>query len=374
MDNLNWPAFGYIVYDGITVFHLLVTLAIASAVFALLELAKKIFLTRFSGLSRTRAGEIYNLAKELVEKTHYSVLLVLSIYAASFSLALPRNAELIVKTAAMMTFLVQAGIWGNHAITFWLENYKKKKLREDAVSVTMVTALAFFVRVIVWAVMVLIALDHFGVNITALVAGLGVGGVAVALAVQNILKDVFASLSIVLDKPFVIGDFIVVDNYMGTIEDIGLKTTRIRSLTGEQLVFPNSNLLESRIKNFRDQRERRVVFSIGVVYETSLEQIRAIPGMIRGIIESQENTRFDRSHFNAFGDSALGFETVYWITVSDYNIFMDTQQRIYLEILDRFEKEKIQFAYPTRTLFFKTEEMQDLPGPSGKRNINAGQD
>lgn len=374
MDNLNWPAFGYIVYDGITVFHLLVTLAIASAVFALLELAKKIFLTRFSGLSRTRAGEIYNLAKELVEKTHYSVLLVLSIYAASFSLALPRNAELIVKTAAMMTFLVQAGIWGNHAITFWLENYKKKKLREDAVSVTMVTALAFFVRVIVWAVMVLIALDHFGVNITALVAGLGVGGVAVALAVQNILKDVFASLSIVLDKPFVIGDFIVVDNYMGTVEDIGLKTTRIRSLTGEQLVFPNSNLLESRIKNFRDQRERRVVFSIGIVYETSLEQIRAIPGMIRGIIESQENTRFDRSHFNAFGDSALGFETVYWITVSDYNIFMDTQQRIYLEILDRFEKEGIQFAYPTRTLFFKTEEMQDLPGPSGKRNINAGQD
>jgi len=374
MDNLNWPAFGYIVYDGITVFHLLVTLAIASAVFALLELAKKIFLTRFSGLSRTRAGEIYNLAKELVEKTHYSVLLVLSIYAASFSLALPRNAELIVKTAAMMTFLVQAGIWGNHSITFWLENYKKKKLREDAVSVTMVTALAFFVRVIVWAVMVLIALDHFGVNITALVAGLGVGGVAVALAVQNILKDVFASLSIVLDKPFVIGDFIVVDNYMGTVEDIGLKTTRIRSLTGEQLVFPNSNLLESRIKNFRDQRERRVVFSIGIVYETSLEQIRAIPGMIRGIIESQENTRFDRSHFNAFGDSALGFETVYWITVSDYNIFMDTQQRIYLEILDRFEKEGIQFAYPTRTLFFKTEEMQDLPGPSGKRNINAGRD
>lgn len=374
MDNLSWPAFGYIVYDGITVFHLLVTLAIASAVFALLELAKKIFLTRFSGLSRTKAGEIYNLAKELVEKTHYSVLLVLSIYAASFSLALPRNAELIVKTAAMMTFLVQAGIWGNHAITFWLENYKKKKLREDAVSVTMVTALAFFVRVIVWAVMVLIALDHFGVNITALVAGLGVGGVAVALAVQNILKDVFASLSIVLDKPFVIGDFIVVDNYMGTVEDIGLKTTRIRSLTGEQLVFPNSNLLESRIKNFRDQRERRVVFSIGIVYETSLEQIRAIPGMIRGIIESQENTRFDRSHFNAFGDSALGFETVYWITVSDYNIFMDTQQRIYLEILDRFEKEGIQFAYPTRTLFFKTEEMQDLPGPSGKRNINAGRD
>jgi len=373
MDIIYRPAFSNVLYDGITIFHLLVSLVIAAVVFAVLELAKKLFLTRFSGLSKTRAGEIYNLTKELIEKTHYSVLLILSLYIASFSLALPRNAELIVRTAALMTFLVQAGIWGNHAITFSLENYKKKKLKEDAVSVTMVSALAFFVRVIVWAVMVLIALDHFGVNITALVAGLGVGGVAVALAVQNILKDVFASLSIVLDKPFVIGDFIVVDNYMGTIEDIGLKTTRIRSLTGEQLIFPNSNLLESRIKNFRDQRESRIVFSIGVVYQTPQEQVRAIPGMIRDIIERQENTRFERSHFNTFGDSALGFETVYWMTVSDYNIFMDTQQRIYLEILDRFEKEGIQFAYPTRTLFFKKEEMQDLIGPSGKRNVNSGQ-
>lgn len=355
MDILYWPAFSKIIYDGITIFHLIVTLTIAAAIFFALELAKKIFLTRFSGLSQTRAGEIYNLAKELIEKTHYSVLLVLSLYAASFSLVLPANAVLVVKTVALVTFLVQAGIWGNHAITFWLENYKKKKLKEDAVGVTMVSALAFFVRVIVWAVMVLIALDHFGVNITALVAGLGVGGVAVALAVQNILKDVFASLSIVLDKPFVIGDFIIVDNYMGTIEDIGLKTTRIRSLTGEQLIFPNSNLLESRIKNLRDQKERRAVFTVGIVYETPQEQVRAIPGMIREIIEAQESTRFERSHLNQFGDSALGFETVYWMTVSDYQVFMDTQQKIYLEILARFEKEGIQFAYPTRTLYCKKE-------------------
>jgi small-conductance mechanosensitive channel len=373
MDIFSWPDSGKTVFDGITVFRLIVTLAIAAAVFAFLELAKKIFLTRFSGLSRTRAGEIYNLTKELIERTHVAVLLIISLYAASFNLALPRNAELIIKTAAILTFLAQAGIWGNHAITFWLEKYKAKKLREDAVSVTMVTALAFVVRIIVWAVVVLIALDRFGVNITALVAGLGVGGIAVALAVQNILKDVFASLTIVLDKPFVIGDFIIVDNFMGTIEDIGLKTTRVRSLTGEQLIFPNSSLLESRIKNLHDQKERRIVFSIGVVYQTPLEQIRAIPGMIRGIIESRENTRFDRSHFNAFGDSVLGFETVYWITVSDYNVFMDTQQQIYLEILERFEKEGIQFAYPTRTLFIKTEELQDLPGLSGKRSDNAGQ-
>ncbi len=360
MDIFYWSVYGNTVFDGITVFRLIVTFAIAIAVFAVLEIVKKLFLTHFAGLSKTRAGEIYNLTKELIERTHISVLIILSFYAASFNLALPRNAELIVKTVALLTFLIQAGIWGNHAITYWLDNYKKKRLKEDAVSVTMIAALAFFVRVIVWAVIVLIALDHFGVNITALVAGLGVGGIAVALAVQNILKDVFASLTIVLDKPFVIGDFIVVDNYMGTIEDIGLKTTRIRSLTGELLVFPNSNLLESRIKNFRDQRERRVEFSIGVVYQTPQGKLGAIPGIIRSIIERQENTRFERSHFKAFGDSALNFETVYWMTLPDYNIFMDTQQRIYLEILDRFEKEAIQFAYSGHYLLNLPEVIRSL--------------
>lgn len=358
MDIPFWPGYGYTVFDGITVFRLLITVAIALAIFAVLEIIKKLLLKNMSGLSETRAGEIYKIAQELIERTRSWVLLVLSFYAASFNLALPHNAWLIVKTIALITFLIQAGIWGNHAITFWLENYKKKKLREDAVSVTMISALAFFVRVIVWTVMVLIALDHFGVNVTALVAGLGVGGIAVALAVQNILKDVFASLSIVLDKPFVIGDFIVVDNYMGTIEDIGLKTTRIRSLTGEQLIFPNSNLLESRIKNFRDQRERRVAFSIGIVYQTTQEQVRAIPGIIKDIIEAQENTRFERSHLNAFGDSALGFETVYWMTISDYNVFMDTQQVIFQEILKRFEQEGIEFAYPTRMLVFENTKVQ----------------
>lgn len=358
MEFFQWPSSGANVYNGITIFSIIITVAIALAIFAVLGLAKKLLLKYMSGLSVTRAGEIYILAKELIERTKPWVLLVLSFYAASFHLVLPPNAFLIVKTAALITFIIQAGIWGNHVITFWLDNYKKKKLREDAVSVTMLSALAFFFRVLVWAALVLIALSHFGVDITALVAGLGVGGIAIALAVQNILKDVFASLSIILDKPFVIGDFIIVDNLMGTIEDIGLKTTRVRSLTGEKLIFPNSNLLESRIKNYRDMRERRVLFSIGVVYQTPAQKVRAIPGIIKEIVETNENARFERSHFNSFGDSALGFETVYWITSPDYNAFMDTQQKIFLGIMERFEKEGIEFAYPTRTLFLKNEEMQ----------------
>lgn len=350
-------------FYGNSLSRILTALAVALVALLALEIAKKLVARHAAALSVKRAGGIYDLAAELLAKTRFFILVLLSLYAGSLVLAFPPKADIVVTAVAILAFLLQAAIWGNHAITFWLEDYRVKRLKEDAVGVTMVTTLAFLVRVVMWAVIVLIVLDRFGVNITALVAGLGIGGIAVALAVQNILKDLFASLSIVLDKPFVIGDFITVDGFMGTIEDIGLKTTRVRSLGGEKLIFPNSNLLESRIRNYRDMRERRVLFSIGVVYQTPPDKVRAIPGLIRELIGKQENTRFERCHFNSFGDSSLGFETVYWMTVPDYNIFMDTQQAIYLELLERFEHEGIEFAYPTRTLF-----IEPLEANSGKQN------
>ncbi|MGE3526922.1 MAG: mechanosensitive ion channel family protein, partial [Gemmatimonadales bacterium] len=186
-------------------------------------------------------------------------------------------------------------------------------------------------------------------------AGLGVGGVAVALALQKILGDLFASLAIVLDKPFVLGDFIIVDDYLGSIENIGLKTTRVRSLSGEQLVFSNSDLLGSRIRNYGRMFERRVVFSIGVIYQTTKEQLQAIPGIIRTAIEAQDKTRFDRSHFQKYGDFSLDFETVYYVKSPDYNIYMDIQQAINLQIFEEFGKRGIEFAYPTQTLFVSRE-------------------
>lgn len=340
-------------FYGNTYHSILVALVIALAVLGALELAKKLAARHVSAMAEGRGGGVYALVVELLQKTRFSVLVVLSLFAGTLNLSFPRKTEFLLNAAALITFLVQTAVWGNAAITFWLENYRTRKLKEDAISVTMVAAMAFFVRVLLWALIVLIVLDYFGINITALVAGLGVGGIAVALAVQNILKDLFSSLSIVLDKPFVIGDAIAVDNFTGTIEDIGMKTTRVRSISGEKLIFPNSSLLESRIRNYRDQRERRVVFSIGVVYQTPPEKVKAIPGIIKEIIEKRENTRFERSHFNSFGDSSLGFETVYWVTVPDFTIHMDIQQEIYLALLDRFEQEGIEFAYPTRTLVFQ---------------------
>jgi small-conductance mechanosensitive channel len=168
---------------------------------------------------------------------------------------------------------------------------------------------------------------------------------------QNVLGDLFASLSIVLDKPFVLGDFLIVDEHLGNVEHIGLKTTRVRSLWGEQLIFSNSDLLNSRIRNLGRMQERRTVFALGVTYQTPREKLTRIPGILREAVEAQEKTRFDRSHFKAYGDFSLNFETVYYVTVADYNAYMDVQQAINLRIHERFEEEGIEFAYPTQTLF-----------------------
>jgi len=195
-------------------------------------------------------------------------------------------------------------------------------------------------------VVLLLALDTLGIDITALVAGLGVGGIAVALAVQKVLGDLFASLSIVLDKPFAVGDFLIIDQHMGSVEYVGLKTTRLRSLSGEQLVFSNSDLLGSRIRNYGRMYERRVVFNIGVTYQTPRDKLVMIPQILRAAIEAQKRTRFDRAHFKEFGDFALNFESVYYVVGPDYNTYMDIQQAINL-FIQKVSKRK-ELSLPTR--------------------------
>ncbi len=211
--------------------------------------------------------------------------------------------------------------------------------------------LSFFAKVLIWALAFLLLLDNLGFDVTTLVAGLGVGGIAIALAVQNILGDLFCSLSILLDKPFEVGDFIVVDPIKGTVEKIGLKSTRIRAISGEQIVVSNSDLIQSQVHNFKRMLERRIVFQIGVTYQTSSENLKKIPGMLREAVEQSKNVRFDRAHFFSFGDSALQFEVVYFVLSSDYSIFMDIQQEIYFTVFEKFNELGIDFAYPTQTLF-----------------------
>lgn len=283
-------------------------------------------------------------------------LFLTSVFLGSVVLEIEGKTDTYIDVGYVLIILVQTAIWGNAVITFFVDEYKTKKFESDGSSVTTYSAIAFAIRLLLFSALLLLALDNLGFNVTTLVAGLGVGGIAIALAVQNILGDLFASLSIVLDKPFVLGDFIIVDNFLGVVEKIGLKTTRIRSLSGEQLVFSNNDLLSSRIRNFKRMEERRIAFSIGVTYQTTAEQLEKIPEIIRAIIENGERTRFDRSHFKEYGTFSLNFESVYYIDDPDYNLYMDIQQDINMKIFRAFEKENIEFAYPTQTLFVNNQE------------------
>ena len=297
--------------------------------------------------SQARWGE---LLAETVRATSLLLLLPVALHAGASALDLPARLERLVQLAAVVGLLLQAGVWANRWLTRWLGQRLELSREREPKEATALGLLGFSARIAVWSLVVLLSLEQLGFDITALIAGLGIGGVAVALAVQNVLGDLFASLSIVLDKPFEVGDFIVVDGLRGTIERVGIKSTRVRSLDGELLVFSNADLLKSRIRNFQRMRERRVQFTIGVVYQTPLATLRAIPGILREIIERGEKTRFERAHFKEYGESALVFEIVYHVLDRDYNIYMDVQQAINLALFERFAREGVEFAYPTRTV------------------------
>jgi small-conductance mechanosensitive channel len=196
----------------------------------------------------------------------------------------------------------------------------------------------------------------FKIDLTNVIFGLGVGGIAIALAIQSTLSDVFSAFSIYFDRPFEIGDFIVVGEHSGTVKSIGIKSTRIQALSGEEITLSNQELTSARIRNFKRMHERRVVFGFGILYETSPETVERIPTMVRTIIESIDNTRFDRAHFKSFGDSSLDFEVVYYVLDSDYGVYMDIQQRINVALMKTFADERIGFAYPTRTVYMASSE------------------
>lgn len=330
----------------------LVAIGLVLVLWALFRIIKGIVRRRANTLAE-RSKSIAPWAQAVADvatATKLWFLFGLAFYLSSLILALPDRALSVLQSLTAIVLIVQAAIWGTKLIEFAITRYSKQNRVEDAASVTTMSALAFLGKLATWSVALLLVLDNLGVDVTALIAGLGVGGIAVALAAQNVLGDLFASLSIVMDKPFVLGDFIIVGDLMGTVENIGMKTTRLRSISGEQLVFPNSDLLGSRIRNFKRMQERRVVFGIGVTYQTALAKVQEIPELIKQAITSQEQIRFDRAHFKAFGDSALTFEAVYYVTTPDYAIYMDIQQQINFTLLEQFESQGIGFAYPTQTV------------------------
>lgn len=335
---------------GITVEAWVILLALWAGMTIGFVLLRTLLAKKLQALARRTKTVVDDVAASLVRKTKFYFLLALALYLAVSIAPLTEGMANYIARIAFLVLLIQVISWGNQLISDWIARYKERRLEEDAAAVTSMQAVGFLVRLLLYASVVLIALDNFGIDVTALIAGLGIGGIAVALALQNILSDLFASLSIVLDKPFVVGDFLVMDEYVGTVENIGLKTTRVRSLSGEQIIVSNSDLLKSRIRNFKRMFERRIVFSFGVVYATPHEKLARIPEIVREAIESQDQVRFDRAHFKAYGDFSLNFEVVYHVLLPDYNVYMDIQQAINLEIFKRFDEEDIEFAFPTQTV------------------------
>lgn len=324
-------------------------------VFFLLISVRRLLAKYLKIISERTQTDLDDLAVEIVNRTWKINMFAIALMVGSLLLSLPPKVEFLLGGLASVALFMQLGLWGNGIIVFIINRKGAIAESDESISMAAYSAISWIAKAVLWSLVALLALNNLGIEVTALVAGLGISGIAVALAVQNILGDLFASLSIVLDRPFVVGDFVIVGDLMGVVQHVGIKTTRLKSISGEQIVFSNTDLLNSRIRNFRRMQERRVLFVLGVTYQTEIAKVEAIPGMIRKIIEGIERTRFDRAHFKGFGESTLDFEVVYYIMDRDYAIFRDIQQDINLQIMRKFEEEGIEFAYPTQTLYIEKE-------------------
>ena len=348
-----------IIFLGNSLLLWVLALLIFIGVFLILQAISKLIGVRIR--SAQKKGKTLNRSTFLiiVHQTKTIFILVLSLYIASSLLTLSDKVTLYIKTAFIIVFWIQVGIWASQVLAHVIS---QKNLSDGGSGdVTKMNALKTVLRVALWSIILLLVVDNIpGVEITALLTSLGIGGIAIGLAVQNILSDLFASLSISLDKPFAIGDFIQVDNYSGNVEKIGLKSTRLRSISGEQLVFSNSDLLNSRIQNFKQLERRRVVIILGVLYQTPSNLLKDIPSLVTQIFSNLEGVSLDRIHLSDFGDSSINFELVYWVESSEYYTHMEIKQKVLLDIFDAFVKEGIDFAYPTQSIFLENYKPLDL--------------
>ncbi len=342
---------------GIPVIQWAVFLAVTVALFLAARLAVTFARLRLRARHEQTSGRLDDYLLRLLEQTSTFGLLALAAFAATWFADLRAGAptgagsvERTIRLIALVVLFLQAGRWGTSLIDVALRQAFRYANFSQTAADTAFGVVKFFALSALWITVAILVLDAFEIPVAPLIAGLGVGGIAVGFALQKILGDIFCSVAIVLDRPFEVGDFIISGDYMGTVEHIGVKTTRVRSLGGEQISFPNSDLVNSRVRNYKRMDERRVVFSFGVLYSTTSDQLVQIPEIVHSIIASIESTRFDRAHFASFGDSALNFEVVYYVLSPDFNLYMDIQQRINLALVARLGELGVGFAFPTRTL------------------------
>jgi small-conductance mechanosensitive channel len=333
---------------------------VAVAVWSVLWIVRRLVASRYKKYTAAGHRKPVRLLAYLVGNTKQFFLFAIALAAAQACLTLPDKIQHLVANLVTILFLLQTGLWAGRAVRFYLRTKEQERGEEQRFAGSL-NIINFVARILIWSLILLVALDNLGVNITALLAGLGVGGVAVALALQNILGDLFASLSIAMDKPFVVGDRLELDTYVGKVERIGIKTTRLRSDSGEQIILSNADILKSRVRNFARAQELRTVATIRVSYETPTGIIRGIPKLIEGIVREQPNARFDRCHLKTLGDSALLFELSYFVQQPAVNSLLDLQQAVNLRILEEFRRLDVDVAYQAQHV------VRNQPAPAAEQ-------
>ncbi len=313
--------------------------------FTVLPLIRGFVLRRLRKLHPAQSAHALELVLALLGATTRLFLIAVAVWLSLRWLHIPNKPERGLEIAFLAIVWFQIGLWAMTVVRNLVQ--ARQRATSAAEGAASLNILRFIGITAVWVIALLMLLANLGVAIMPLVAGLGIGGVAIALAVQNILGDLFASLSIALDKPFRVGDFLSVGEERGTVEQIGIKSTRLRSVTGEQIVFANGELLKSRLRNYGLMAERRAELTFRVPYDTPRALVAEIPSIVEATIRAQKNARFERAHLARFGDYALQFEAVYFVQDSELNVFMDAQQAINLAVLDEFARRGVAFAYPT---------------------------
>ncbi len=338
-------------FAGVPLWSLMIAVLTAVATYGAILLALRLFTSRARAWASQSQSGVAATVVDVLEGTSRFLMLVAAVLVGASFLDLPGRWESRLSQLWFVAVALQMGLWGMRAIGIGVRHYIA---RHDSSGMTQVgasaTLMSWGLRTLLWSVILLAILSNLGINITAFIASLGVGGIAVALAVQNILGDLFASLSIAVDKPFQVGDFVVVGNVAGTVQMIGLKTTRIRSLQGEEVVMSNTDLLKQTISNYRPMQQRRIVFTFGVTYGTPVEKVEAVPGVVKRLVESHSQLQFDRAHFKGFGESSLDFEVVYIVKDPGFNLYMDMQQALNLGLMRELAALGVEFAFPTRTV------------------------
>lgn len=328
---------------------------VALTVFLLATIAFKIFkyliIHKLKKISATTKIELDNLLIKIIDSVGWPFYLLLSFYVALQFIQTPN----FIGTAFYYVMLVAVTYYAVRGVQDLIDYgtekiVLKKREEEKEADTSVINLISKILKGVLWGVALILILSNLGYNVSGLIAGLGIGGLAIAIALQNVLSDIFASFSIYFDKPFKIGDFIIVGDDLGVVKKIGIKTTRLQSLWGQEIVISNRELTSTRINNYKKMEKRRVLFTFGVVYDTSTKKMKEILKIVKDIFEDIEIADLDRIHFKEFGDFSLNFEVAYYVDTGDYGKYMDTQQEINFALKERFEREGIEFAYPTQTL------------------------